>query len=676
MCGICGFLEAGGFPADAARARVQAMSRRLVHRGPDAGGHWLDAGVGVALGHRRLAVVELGPGGAQPMLSRSRRYVLSFNGEIYNHDVLRKEVAAHLPPGCGHSDSGVLLAAVDLWGLEQALRRCVGMFALAIWDRKSRELLLARDRIGEKPLFYGVRGRALLFGSELKALWAHPAWTGTIDPDALAAYLQLRYVPAPRSIFRGIRKLPPGHWVAIRADRLSQPLPTPTPYWDARARRQAMLAQRIDDEDAALAALEDTLGSAVRRQMLADVPLGVLLSGGLDSSAIAALMQEHSTGAIRTFTIGFREPGFNEAEHAAAIARHLGSEHTELSVGPQEALAVIPELPGIWDEPLSDNSQIPTLLVSRLARQGVTVALTGDGGDELFCGYRRYLQGARLWQRLRRIPRPLRAALAGGLELVPHSVLRGLLAPLGRGGGARALVDQLKDRAPALAARNLPDFHRLLIADWQQDALPLVERPRDTGLQQVPSDPDHGLDVRETMMLLDLTGWLPGDVLVKVDRAAMAASLETRAPFLDHQVVELAWRLPIGVKYRAGRGKWILRELLRRRLPPELMTRPKQGFNIPTAAWLRGPLRDWGESLLRGESATLDGRIDIAPVRHLWRLHQSCRIDAGDRLWNLLTLIAWWRAYRQRAGEDLAQSGPSPGNGSDMRSAALGGTSG
>lgn len=647
MCGICGFITPTGIGFEQGTARVVAMSERLTHRGPDAAGQWIDPQAGIALGHRRLAVVETGVSGGQPMVSRSGRYVMVFNGEIYNHNELRPQLGAELPSGCGHSDTGVLLAAVERWGLPAALDRCVGTFAAAIWDRHRRCLLLMRDRIGEKPLFYGRSGASLLFGSELKALWAHPHWHGDLDRDALSSYFQLRYVPAPNSIFTGIHKLPPGHWLSIsHTDLLAgRALPRPTVYWDAPARRLAMLEQPLDDEQEAVEALDVALTRSVRRQGRADVPVGMLLSGGIDSSLVAAVMQESSARPIQTFTIGFNEAEFDEAVHARAIARHLGTEHHELTVSGADALAVIPELATHWDEPVSDNSQIPTLLLARQARAQVTVALSGDGGDELFCGYRRYSQGARLWNGMARLPPTLRGILAGMLRHTSRDTLNRLLGWMGRAGGARSLADQLKDKAPALEARSLAEFHHRLCSDWQAEEA--VVRGVDNSGER-PEQMFPGLDTRAAMMLMDLMGWLVDDILVKTDRAGMAASLEIRAPLLDHQLVELAWRMPIDLLYRHGRGKWVLRQLLYRRVPPALVDRPKQGFNMPTGAWLRGPLREWAEDLLDWQRLDSEGLLRTDRIRPLWEQHTAGRCDASDRLWSTLTFLAWQRAYTTR----------------------------
>ncbi len=636
MCGIVGFWGVAPEPAIAER-----MACRIETRGPDDAGIWTDDSAGLAVAHRRLSILDLSPAGHQPMHSPCGRYVLVYNGEIYNHQDLRSDLERE--GGAfdwrGHSDTETLLAALRHWGVQGALERVNGMFAFALWDTSGRTLFLARDRMGEKPLYYGCSGDTFLFGSELKALVDHPDWQGQVDRDALALYMRHNYVPAPWSIYRGIAKLPPAHFVVIR--EAGRDVGDPICYWDlGRAAEQGVSAsggapEVLTDE------LDALLRDAVGRRMVADVPLGAFLSGGYDSTTVAALMQAQSHRPVKTFSIGFHEEGYNEAKHAKAVAGHLGTEHTELYVTPEEAMAVIPKLPTIYDEPFSDSSQIPTFLVSQLARQHVTVSLSGDGGDELFCGYNRYVMGYQAWSKLRLLPRPLRGILAGVLNRAPGHALDTIQRQLPRRFQVSNLADRLPKLAEVLAYRDGQSFYRSLVSHAKApDELVLGSNEPDTILSRpdrLPALPE----LRERMMYLDMLTYLPDDILTKVDRASMAVSLEARVPLLDHRVVEFAWRVPTAYKYRDGKGKWLLRQVLYRYVPQELMDRPKMGFGVPIEHWLRGPLREWAEELLDKKRLREEGFFDPAPIRRMWQEHVSGKRRWHYYLWDVLMFQAW-----------------------------------
>ncbi len=646
MCGFAGFIDRRGDTDISYRAELAgAMARALTHRGPDDDGVWSEGELAIA--HRRLSILDLSSAGHQPMSSADWRYVIAFNGEIYNHLTVRKELenTGIAPAWHGHSDTETMLAAFVAWGVTNALPRFVGMFAFALWDRVERRLILARDRVGEKPLYYGWKAGTFLFGSELKALAAHPKWSAEIDREALTLFMRYGYVPEPWSIYRGIYKLPPGCWLELNADAVAGYRPEPRTYWAASAVANKGSRNRITDPPTALAELELRLNIAISRQSIADVPLGAFLSGGVDSSLVVALMQAQSRVPVRTFTIGFHEAGFNEAEHAEAVARHLGTDHTELYVTPAEALAVIPRLPLMYDEPFADSSQIPTYLVAQLARKHVTVALSGDGGDELFGGYNRYVWGHTIWRRIGFMPVGIRQAAARfvmGLSPQRWDSLAQVvyfLLP------SRLRVPQPGDRIHKLASildAQTPDalYRRLL--SQQQDPCAVV-----VGGTESPTWADRQLltanleDFTERMMCHDFLAYLPGDILTKVDRAAMGVSLESRVPLLDHELVEFAWRVPQTMKMRDGQSKWLLRQLLYKYVPRRLIDRPKQGFGVPLDLWLRGPLRDWVESLLDGERIRREGYLDPVPIRQRWEEHLSGRRNWQYWLWNVLMFQAW-----------------------------------
>lgn len=636
MCGISGYVST----STQARADiVTAMADRIAHRGPDASGAWVDEEAGVALAHRRLSIVDLSQAGHQPMVSADGQLVLVFNGEIYNHRALRAEVeAAGWRSGWrGNSDTESLLGALQRWGVEATLPRLNGMFSFALWDRGRQILSLARDRAGEKPLYYGRASGSFLFGSEIKALSAHPDWQGGIDRDVLSLYLRHAFVPDPWCIHAGMAKLAPAHWVEVRGGVAGEPVC----YWDmsqvARSPRRGDSAEVLVDE------LEARLKRAVSLRMEADVPLGAFLSGGIDSSTIVALMQAQSDRPVRTFTIGFNVPGYNEAEHARAVAQHLGTEHTELYLSPRDALEVVPQLPLIWDEPFADSSQIPMLLLSRMTREHVTVALSGDAGDELFCGYNRYGQGYALHRRLRELPRPMRSLLSAALQALPAHRLDRAMQHMPRRLRYPAMGDRLKKLGAVLSHAEGAQFYRALISQFQEPAAVVIGgREPQTLLSQPERWP--GLDdFRETMMFLDTLTYLPGDILTKVDRATMATGLEARAPFLDHEVIGFAWSLPLSAKLCEGKTKWVLRQVLGRHVPRALFERPKMGFGIPIEHWLSGPLRDWAEDLLDERLLREQGYLDAAAVHSLWSEHCTGRRRHHSRLWTILMFQAWLR---------------------------------
>jgi asparagine synthase (glutamine-hydrolysing) len=647
MCGIAGLLPPPSRPDTDPVAVVLAMCSRIVHRGPDSHGVWNDPGSGLTLGHRRLAIVDLSPQGHQPMISASGRYVVVFNGEIYNHAELRQQLATQ--PWRGHSDTETLLACFDRHGVVRSLPMLVGMFAIAVWDRHESELTLARDRLGEKPLYFGTLPSGdFVFGSELHALEAHPRFDVTIDRDAIADLLQHSCIGAQRSIYAHVRKLEPGSWMTVPLSRQARS----GRYWDlaaiAAAGVKRAAGSTLGDADA-VDELERLLGQAVRGQTMADVPIGAFLSGGVDSSAVAALMTRHSSSQVRTFSIGFSEPGLNEAEFAKAVAGHLGTQHTEHYVTEADALAVVEQLPALYDEPFADPSQIPTYLLSRMARRDVTVALSGDAGDELFAGYTRYRLASRTWRSLQRFPLGLRRAAAAAVVAISPSAWDRLFGMPNALLPARRQIGNAGDKVHKFATRVMRSpsqmaMYETLLSHWDEVERVVpgagTRRPRIEALAAALQSDATSVD---RMCLADQLGYLTDDILVKVDRAAMAVSLETRVPLLDHRIVEFAWGVPLHQKLRGAESKWLLRQVLYRHVPRALIDRPKQGFGVPLEHWLRGPLRAWAEDLLEESQLRAQGYLDAVAVRTRWQEHLSGARNWQYSLWNVLMLQAWLR---------------------------------
>ncbi len=623
------------------------MADRLSHRGPDDSGAWVDSDAGVALGFRRLAILDLSHEGHQPMSSTSGRYVMVFNGEVYNFCQLRPELEAKGHRFRGHSDTEVMLAAISEWGIEEAVKKFVGMFAIALWDRSERTLFLIRDRLGIKPLYYGLAGENFLFGSELKALRAHPNLVPEIDPGAVALFLRHNYIPQPYSIYKGIHKLTPGSILRVQADDLAiKGVPTPEVYWSARKVYEegaSSLFQGTQEE--ALGQLHSLLSQVVGIRMVADVPLGAFLSGGVDSSTVVALMQAQSNRAIKTFTIGFFEDTYNEARQAKKVAQHLGTDHTELYLTSGESMAVIPKLPTLYDEPFSDSSQIPTYLVSTLARQKVTVSLSGDGGDEVFGGYNRYFLGQSAWSMIEWIAPPLRKLLAHGLTRLSsawgEALIRGFHLLGINNWPVSQPLDKIAKLAEVLPAQSPEEFYRFLVSHWKRPSEVIPDVEEHPTIFSDPTQWSKLLTLSEKMMFLDLVTYLPDDILTKVDRASMGVSLEARVPLLDHRLVEFCARLPLKMKIQANEGKRILRRILYRYVPKELIERPKMGFGIPLGSWLRGPLRDWAEDLLSEGRLKREGHFNPLPIRKMWGEHVTGGRNWQYLLWDVLMFQAW-----------------------------------
>lgn len=623
MCGIAGFLDySRRCSFDTGLALATAMAAAIRRRGPDDGGVWGDAAHGVFFAHRRLSIVDLSAAGHQPMVSNSGRYVIVFNGEVYNHGDIRQQLGKIV--WYGHSDTEVMLAAIEQWGLEVALRKFVGMFAFALWDKESASLTLARDRFGEKPLYWGRFGTKLLYGSELKAMKQHPAFVGAVNRNALGAYMTYGYLPGSVSIYEQVQKLRPGSTRVFHPDGSS----TEQVYWSAVDAASVGQAGGFNGDDvAAVNQLEGLITQSVSQQLLADVPVGAFLSGGVDSSTIVALAQAHSLTPVKTFTIGFKEVGYNEAVYAEQVAKHLGTEHTELYVSHQDALNVIPQLPHLYDEPFADSSQIPTFLVSQLARSRVTVSLSGDAGDELFCGYNRYRAAGRFRQLGYYLPEALRWVLSKGLGLVPLP---------------SKLADKRQNLMSALRhAADPAELYESLIAQLQEVSGLVKGAGSVSRLTANKLIWKNDFDFYHRMMLIDTLSYLTEDILVKVDRAAMGVSLESRVPLLDHRIYEFAWKLPMHMKVRDGQSKWLLRQVLYRYVPRELIERPKVGFAVPIGIWLRGPLKDWAVALLEPGRLNREGYLDANRVAKMWNEHQRGYRNWQHPLWCVLMFQAW-----------------------------------
>jgi len=642
MCGITGFWSVDP-PGDASDT-LRRMAQVIQHRGPDDEGYWWDAESGLGLAHRRLAIIDLSPKGHQPMLSASGRYVIVFNGEIYNFKELRSTEEAHGACFEGHSDTEVMLAAIERRGLSSAVESFHGMFALALWDRATRTLHLVRDRLGEKPLYYGWMGRTLVFGSELKAMRAHPAWRGEIDRDALALMLRYSYIPGPYSIYRGVRKVAPATIESFHAPAPGRP--EVTRYWRVQADAETPLGpNRADSDEALIEEFDGLLRRTVRDEMISDVPLGAFLSGGIDSSLVVAAMQAESPRPVQTFTIGFREARYDESRHARAVAHHLGTSHTELYVTPADSMAVIPRLPTLYDEPFADPSQIPTFLVCQLARSEVTVSLSGDGGDELFGGYDRYLLSEGLRSRVDRLPAPLRSPLAVALKAVSPQMWDRGFRVMGGGRMGDTLTGERVHKFAALLELDSPQaFYRQMLSHWPDPAAIVLGATEPATLLTDAANWPRTKDFVSQMMYLDLLTYLPDDILVKVDRASMGVGLESRAPFLHHRIVEFAWRLGRQAKIRSGRGKWLLRKTLDRYVPRTLLERPKMGFGIPIDEWLRGDLQEWAGDLLDPARLRREGFLNADLVDQKWKEHQSGQRNWQFPLWDVLMFQAWLAA--------------------------------
>ena len=657
MCGIVGFIDKNVTRASTTGTRtLECMAALLTSRGPDDSGTWLNH-KGVGLAHRRLAVVDTSSAGRQPMESPSGRFVIVFNGEIYNHRAIRAEIhrssSMTKQAWAGSTDTETLLAAFDIWGIQPTIERCVGMFAFAVWDNVENILHLARDRLGEKPLYYGWQGEGasacFFFGSELKALREHECFLAQIDRNSLGLYTRFNFIPAPYSIYKNIFKLEPGRLLTIS---LTNSEPSIKTYWSAATAASLGVKNPLSGScDVIADSLEDLLRSVISQQMIADVAVGAFLSGGIDSTTVVALMQSQSSMPVKTFTIGFTEADYNEADHSRKIAKHLGTEHTELILDPMKAADAVPLLPSIYCEPFADSSQIPTFLVSRLARTDVTVSLSGDGGDELFAGYSRHVFAQQYWNRFRRLPRGLRVGTASLLRGLSPDFINAALDPLNRVLPASRRIMHISQKvekaAKTLSANSPLEFYLQLMTKWDEENLVVG-----TEGSYVPLNFGHasflGAGSAEDIMFMDLIHYLPDDILVKLDRASMAVSLESRVPYLDHRIVEFAWRIPNEFKIHSGVGKWILRQVLNRYVPQELTQRPKAGFALPIADWLRGPLREWAESLLNEDKIKREGYLNAAPIRKRWSEHLASTRDWHESIWGILMFQEWLALYEKK----------------------------
>jgi len=646
VCGIAGFIDTGaGTGSDSLEAMVGKMADTLRHRGPDDSGVWVDSHVGVALGHRRLSIVDTSVEGRQPMVSACGRYVMACNGEIYNFIDLRKELEALGHGFRGHSDTEVALTAISQWGVESAVRRFIGMFAIALWDRKKRELVLVRDRLGKKPLYYGKFGKTFMFGSELKALRAHSDFVCELNSGALATFLRHNYISESHSIYKNVSKLKPGFMLYLNLAGDNDDIKI-TPYWSvADAAKNGKADIFSGSEAEAVERLDVLLRDSVKMRMISDVPLGAFLSGGIDSSLVVALMQAQSSNPIKTFSIGFYEDGYNEADHAKRVADYLKTDHTELYVKSEEAMAVIPGLPSLYDEPFADVSQIPTFLVSKLARKSVTVSLSGDGGDELFAGYNRYFWGKKIWRSIGWAPAGLRSALANAIVSISpqgwDSIFKKVGVVVPKVGQYPYPGDKMHKLAGIFSVEGPEALYLRLVSHWKDpESVALNSVELATAFSRANSIPDFQ-EFTEKMIYLDMVTYLPDDILVKVDRASMGVGLEVRAPLLDHRVVEFAWQIPLSMKIKKREGKWLLRQVLHRYIPKKLYDRPKMGFGVPIDVWLRGSLREWADDLINEKRLRAEGIFDPVQIKQKWVEHLSGKRNWQYYLWDILMFQAW-----------------------------------
>ena len=646
MCGINGFYSKSLSNFDDV---IVKMNSAISHRGPDTNGAWSDKNLGIVLGHQRLSIIDVSSSGNQPMQSSSGRYILTYNGEIYNYLKIRKELEMNNAniKWKGNSDTEILLESIDFWGIELTLQKIQGMFAFGIWDQKMRRLILARDRIGEKPLYYGWQGegnnRVFLFGSELKALKVHPEFNGQINRDAIALQLRHNCIPAPYTIYKDIYKLLPGNYLELKhTDLKKELLGYPKKYWSLTSSLMHGNKNQLKfNEDEIQKDLEENLKISVKKQMISDVPIGAFLSGGVDSSTVVALMQSQSHQPVKTFTVGFNESEYNEAKFAKKIAKHLGTNHTELYVSPKTAMEVIPKISTIYDEPFSDSSQIPTFLVSQLTKQHVKVAISGDGGDELFCGYNRYKMSEKFSSIFRFMPFTLRKTLASTIKSISPHNLDKILKFIPILDQPTNFGDKIYKGADVLNTKNFSDIYYTLCSHWKNPTK-IVLNSKEPGTLLTKFKPNiNYLNTQQQMMALDFLTYLPDDILVKVDRAAMASSLETRLPFLDHNLIEYVSKIPHSLKFKNGHGKWILKKILNQYVPKSLTQRPKMGFEIPLGSWLRGPLRDWAENLLNEKRLNQENFFNTKLIRDKWLEHLNGKKNWHHHLWDILMFQAW-----------------------------------
>lgn len=639
---MCGFVGVWSPTNNNQKELANKMALALSHRGPDDSGVWSDNDSGIALAHRRLSILDLSDAGHQPMQSTCQRYILVFNGEIYNHLEIRKKLKSNMWKG--HADTETLVEAISQWGVEKTLKKLNGMFAFALWDKRLKKLILARDRVGEKPLYYGRCGDTFMFGSELKAFTKHSHWNPSVDRNSIALFLRHSYIPAPYSIYEGINKLQPAHFITI--SDYGKTAATPQCYWDLAEKAKTGIAGVIEDTDEMIDEVDHLIKDSVSKRMLSDVPLGAFLSGGVDSTMVVAQMQSISQRKIQTFTIGFEEQGFNEAKHAKLIAEHLGTDHTELYITPKDAISVIPSLPSIYDEPFSDSSQIPTYLVSKLAKSKVSVCLSGDGGDELFFGYQRYQTSSRLWNKLKYMPRPIKQGIASFLRKSSGKEISRLQYLLPKKYADAPLSDRISKIAELISHDNGDLLYKDIISHWKQPEKVVFGAVEPNTILDDYSINSTLNNLQERMMYKDILTYLPDDILTKVDRASMAVSLECRVPLLDHRLVELAWKIPMSRKYKDGNSKWILKKVLDRYVPRKIMDRPKMGFGVPIEHWLKDPLRDWGEDLLDEQRLRSQGLFDAALIRKMWNEHINGNRRWHYYLWDILMFQTWYDSVK------------------------------